>query len=460
MVVSATAYGQQPPQASDPKAPAKSPAEATPAQPAPTAAGKPLPIPPRAKAVEQPSDRGEKDLSDLPPAPARLWVIAPSAKGQWLVRIDNTGEQRLHIVADVRLLRFEVRAWDEKSDAYPKQAEICDGPASFGLENELPFGRELVLEKGESWVETFDPRLICFGTQAKLLAPNSIIAPTYGFVPRAANLPIKLADAPFVADTAEAPRTVAPVKRLDGPTMLLSHAPPAVFPPYDQSLKAERDARAAELVARSPASAEEASRHAPAAPQAPYRAPKDGLGAAVSLTTDHFADASSRRNISFEVEAHNVGDRPIWVALRARQLAFDVHGSDGRSYCGRVSADHHVPRDMFQLLHAGKHFHVPVLLGEICPAQLFQRPGLYAVVPTLHADDNGSEYGIVALTGQVSTREPGEVGGTHVIDDDATLVRVRTGPRPFYLDVPRAIPTNSAPAAPVDPQASETADAR
>jgi hypothetical protein len=415
--------------------------------PTPTPAAQPAKPKGKGKAKAKPAVEVAPQ-PEVPAVPVTLKVVAPSAKGQWLLRIDNEGDAPTLVVADVRLLRFELRRWDAKKGAYATKGEVCDGPATFGLEQHTPFGRELVLEPGQSYVEPFDPRLLCFGKQAAWLEPGVMVMPSYGFAPRKQASWKKRKEpevAPFVADTAKAPRAHAPIKRLVTDSLVLGDAQASVFPPYDREVLAKRT---------SPSTAEEASRPVPLAPPLPYQTPKDGLAAAMSLTTDRFADATSWQDIAFEVEAHNVGQRPIWIALRARQLSFMVHGTDGEAYCPRVSQDHHVPRDMFEQLQPGKHRHVGVSLAEPCAGRAFLRPGLYAVVPTLHADDNGAEYGIAALTGTVSTRDPGAVGGTHVIEDDATLVRVRSGPQPFYATSPRAIPTAEAPAAPVKPAAA------
>ncbi|MBM4357447.1 MAG: hypothetical protein FJ096_04980 [Deltaproteobacteria bacterium] len=380
---------------------------------------------------------------EAPPIGVTLRVVAPSTRGQWLLRLDNEGSAPALVVADVRLLRFELRRWDEKKGEYAKAGEVCDGPSIFDLDHPEHVERELVLEPGQSYVEPFDPRLLCFGKQAAMLEPGVMVMPSYGFAPRKQPTWRKRKEpevAPFVADTAQAPRSFSPQKRLVTESFVLGDARASVFPPYDREVFARP---------KLPGSAEEASRPVALPEPLPYQTPKDGLAAAMSLTTDRFADARSWHDIAFEVEAHNVGQRPIWVALRARQLSFTVHGIEGEAQCPRVSQDHHVPRDMFEQLQPGKHRHVGVALAEPCAERAFLRPGLYAVVPTLHADHNGAEYGIRALTGTVSTRDPGKVGGTHVIDDDATLVRVRTGPRPFYTEPPRAIPTQEAPPVPV-----------
>ncbi len=406
----------------------------------------PAAVRPPAAAVRRPAveargpSRPLEPPSGLPPVAVSLRVVAPSAKGQWLLRIDNEGSTNALVSADVRFLRLEIRKWDAKKGAYAKAGEVCDGPSAFGLEERAPFGRELVLEPGQSYVEPFDPRLICFGKQAGLLEPGVMVMPSYGFTPRP-QLAWKKTKAPelppFVADTAEAPRTASPLKQLVAESLVLGDATGSVFPPYDEVLPALRVA---------PKSAEAASRAVPMLRSPAYQTGKDGLAAAMALTTDPFADARGWRDVGFEVQAHNVGQRPLWAALRARQLSFMVYGSAGEAvFCPRVSQDHAIPRDLYEALAFGQHRHIPVTLVEPCNRETFQRPGIYAVVPTLHADDPVADMDIPVLKGTVTTRDPGPVGGTHQMGDDATLVRVRFGAAPFYSTPPKAIPTLEAP---------------
>ncbi|MEM9696603.1 MAG: XdhC family protein, partial [Myxococcota bacterium] len=125
---------------------------------------------------------------------------------------------------------------------------------------------------------------------------------------------------------------------------------------------------------------------------------------------------------------------------RSRMLDFRVIGPDGLVRCKRASQGHKVPRDLFGTLPHGKHKHLDVMLSEICPRGTFDRPGLYAAIPTLHAEADGEQYGLSAVTGRVTVRDPGQVGGTHTVGDDATLIRITRGRKRCYKNPPRAVP--------------------
>ena len=422
----------------------------------------------------------EKEDEKLPPPALKMRIIAPSAQGPWLLRLDNEAEEPLRIAADVRLLRFEVRVPSKErlvhAHGWTRRSTVCDGTKDFGLGDHFPVNRELVLEPGQSYVEQFDPRLICFGKDADLLVPGALVKPSMGWPPQKV-WGNKMQAAPWVADSAQAHRHYRPVRRIEAPSMVLSHSPPVVYGPGDagtgtaaaeatttkdgakepaedaKKQDAEREAPAkgsgeadsatGDDTRHGPRSAEEASRHQPGPPPPPLppSPPEDQLAARMTLTASRFADSVRPTDIEVQVQAHNTGERPVFAALRDRMLSFRVMGPDGVVMCKRQSAGHQVPRDLFSTIHHGKHVHMLVMLAEVCPPGTFNRQGLYRVTPTLHADADGRQYGLSALTGKVTTRMPGVPSGQHHEADDFTLVRVKRGRVDFYKTPPTALPT-------------------
>ncbi|MBI4705617.1 MAG: hypothetical protein HY744_31375 [Deltaproteobacteria bacterium] len=363
----------------------------------------------------------------LPPAPARLWVVAPWAQGPWLVRIDNEGTEAVRIPADVRLLRIEI--YPSQRRGWARRPLVCDGPAAFGLSDGGSGFREMLLGPGQSYVELFDPRLICFGRLADALVPGVRIDASLGWPERLrwARGPER---PPFAADGTRWPRDLAPRRRLRAPTMLLSHA----VSPWSAPWPGEPLSDAGGAGPPPP--------EAGAAPAVP--AARDDLAGRLGLTASRYADASNAGDIAVSVEAHNIGERPIVVALRARQLSFLVDGPDGLRRCPQPSAEHAVPRDLFATLGAGEHTHLQVLLGELCPDGAFPRAGLHRARPTLHADETGREHGLEAAIGVVTT-VPGNplVKGEHARSSPATLVRLRHARLPFYAAPAAPVPTDS-----------------
>ncbi|MBW2527756.1 MAG: hypothetical protein JRI23_26480 [Deltaproteobacteria bacterium] len=402
---------------------------------------------------------------DLEPTPARLWVVAPSAKGAWLLRIDNEGDQPIRVPADVRLLRFEVRALDQRGK-WPRRPTICDGPRAFGLTATFPYQRELVIEPGQSFVEQFDPRVICFGKQAKLLAPGSLVKPTYGWEPRS-KWSRRAEKPPFAADAAKRPRMYSPRKRLEAPTMLLSYAEPEFSAdPGRQGGPGEQDGSSPEPAptpatpgADGSATGSGSGQASPAGggaqpdggaasgSEAPgdtvadkLRVP-DELAAQLALGTSQYADASHPRDIVVSLSTKNVGERPRKVAFRRRQLSFTITGPDGVKQCRRRSVQHVIPPDLFRQLSAGNQIRMRVRLAELCPWDTFKRPGVYVATPTLHAleGDRGNTVG--ALTTVVTSKAADPKDPAADPADDATLIRVRSGMEPYYKQPPVVVPS-------------------
>ena len=56
----------------------------------------------------------EKGDEAKPAPPVSMQIIAPSAKGPWLLRIDNESDGQVRIAADVRLLTLSVRSPSKK----------------------------------------------------------------------------------------------------------------------------------------------------------------------------------------------------------------------------------------------------------------------------------------------------------------------------------------------------------
>jgi len=404
----------------------------------------------------------DKADESMPEPPVRLQLLAPSATGPWLMRVDNHGEQAVRVVADVRMLSFVVKTPATKKGKRRRRArtETCNGPKAFGLERHFPADRQLVLLPGESYVEQFDPRLICFGKQAELLVPGAKVTAMLGWKPNKRRR--KMSAAPFAADDAASPRKFRPLRRLKAESVTLDDSTPVV---YGNDVKGRSEGEPAAKAgdgkadpAKKAGNADAAgdntaSGDKPKARQPTVGEPKrtqdkttpDALGARLALTASHYADARRPTEIVLSVQAHNAGQRPLFIAVRDRMLSFAIEGPNGPVKCSRPSVRHKVPRDLFRQLHHGKHVHMNVLLAEVCPPGAFDRPGLYVATPTLHVDAAGTEHGLTAAVGTVTTSDKGDVGGTHEVRDDATLVRVKRGRRPFYNRPPRALPTRILP---------------
>jgi hypothetical protein len=380
----------------------------------------------------------------------RFRLVAPSAGGIWGLRIDNTSQRAVRLAADVRLLRLAITApRNEKQALRRSRVTVCDGPRDFGLRRRFPAGRALVLEPGFSYAERFDPRLLCFGAKASKLVAGATVNATFGYKPKS-KWQRRPARPPFVAEFSIDGVVSSSLRQLIAPTITLSAgvspghgkaeldgfpaSRPGLVPPvFVSEVKPQPDKRKAQA---SPAGMATAPTVKPGTTKtAPPR---------LTLTTSRHADAAKKRNVRLSVQAHNSGPRPLLVALRARQLSFLVAGPERTQRCGRPGR-HHVPRDLLRRLREGKHIHVDVLLGEICPSVSFARPGLYRASPTMYAIEADDDSAPKLVRQRVTVHDAGKVGGTHVADDDATLIRIRIGSRSLYTAPPSGIATASLP---------------
>ncbi|AUX21175.1 uncharacterized protein SOCEGT47_016540 [Sorangium cellulosum] len=370
----------------------------------------------------------------------------------------------MRIPADVRLLRLEIDTFDQRKK---KKTFRCAAPAGLKPTG-FPERRALLLAPGQSFIERFDPRLLCFGKDEAALTGGAVVRAWYGWgpPPRWSRKPPA---APFAAESTDDPPAFAPAVGLAAPTMVLSHGRPpgraaaatdpagGAEPHPDADDKADPSATdrptpsAADRPAPSAtdrpappttdrASPPEADRAAH--PAAREHAPPDRSRVTASangplvdanaprleLTSEPWSDAASPRSIVVRVSARNAGRRPMTVALRPRMLEFRVDGPNGTTVCQASPPTNAIPRDMYRTLKPGASSSMSVLLKEACPGNTFDREGLYEVTATLHANETGSGVGLDAYTAVVPAKS-------------STLVRVKSAPEPFYSAAPRAVPT-------------------
>ena len=420
---------------------------------------------------------GGKAAAPPPPTPdVRLRLIAPSAQGRWTMRVENHGSEVVRIPAEVRLMRIEIRPLS--NDQWSKRAQKCDGPAAFGLDKEFPVERELYLQPGEAYTETFDPRLFCFGKNAPALAGGTLVKATWGWDP--APRWAKGEREPYAVDGVKYPRPFTPQKQLEAPTILLSFFPPEPPgpPPKDNSLAAaqapgeakdgdhadgakgdDTSAASGGDAAGAPGGGDKAgsddAAHAGEAPE-PSEGPLSGrpkpapvvdeLEPKLVLEAQRYADGRYPREVALRIDAVNRGHRELYAAVRNRQLSFDLHGPDGTRTCEPSIDDSKVARDHFRRLRPDQKAAMVVLVAEHCPPETFDRPGLYELVPTLHPDDAAKDHGL------------------HVFLDDAKseqsiLVRIQRSRKSFYKRPPRAekMPVEPRPGVYDDPPAGPNA---
>lgn len=448
-----------------------------------------------AKTTTPKGAKAKEPEPELPPAEARLWVIAPAIEGPWTLRIDNTGPKPVRIPADVRLLEMEIdlpEPPDPPEDTDPKKKKKpvwtkkkpAPKPLTCSLPDALrprgfPEDRALLLAPGESYIERFDPNLFCFGKSGAGLVGSATIRSHFGWkppkkTPWGAKKP---PSGPFAVEGTEFPAVFAPEPRIAAPTIRLSFTmfaledpKPAVDGDKTDAAKEPGDANttngSANPTKMGGAEVDQAKLDTGAKTEAgaPETADKDhGKDEAkrppivdenaprLEIMTARYQDAAAERNVSIKVTAKNAGRRPMLAALRPRMLSFRVIGPDGaETACGADTLPRGMPREAFRSYKPDESTSFTVLLAEICPRGTFGRPGLYRVTPTLHAQESGSSIGLAAYTAVVSAPLP-------------ALIRVQSGSEPFYSSPPKAVPTprqmvmeddaSTPPPTPAEPQA-------
>jgi hypothetical protein len=297
----------------------------------------------------------------------------------------------------------------------------------------------------------FDPKLFCFGKSASALTGAAVVRARFGWAPPKvspwAAKTKKAPEGPFAVESTDYPSPFEPVSQLSAPTIVLSYgierAPRLPEPASATATGASSAPPSAppSATASAPAGAKEPSAAAAPDPTGAAGTPQgepdasepppkivDANAPRLEIKPQAFADAAAGRNVSITTTAKNAGRRPMMAVLRPRMLGYRVEGPDGVLGCAAAPPTHAVPRDMYRSYKPGATTSFTVLLAEVCPRDTFARPGLYRVTPKLFAQEHGRELNLTAHTQVVESPE-------------ATLVRVQTGPEPFYATKPKAVPT-------------------
>lgn len=358
----------------------------------------------------------------LPPAEARFVIIAPTTTGPWTLRIDNDGKIPLRIPADARLLKLVVDTPVEKAKPVTCAAPKALRPEAF------PETRALLLGPGESYAETFDPLLYCFGKDAAALQPNALVHASFGWEPPKKQGK-KPSAGPFAVETTQREPTIASLPVLVAPSILLGAdvvpSAPAVAPAVASP------GQNGEGGPKPEAKPEDGKGEVKAEPKTEAPATKplvDERAGRLVLSTPAFVDASSPRGVTIAATAKNDGLRPITVALRPWMLSFHIEGPYGHVVDCPSSPARGLPRDAFTKLSPGKSTTFSVILAEVCPRDSFPRPGTYRITTTLSAGETLPN--VDAYTAEVTT-------------PTATILRVVDAPNPFHADAPRAIPSKA-----------------
>ena len=297
-----------------------------------------------------------------------------------MMRVENTGDVPVRLVADARLLSLVITPPDATAKKKSKPI-VCTLPADM-----RPIGdvdRAVVLAPKRSYAESFEPRLYCFGAKATAaLVGGAKVVGHLGWMKSHGT------SAPFV---------VSP------------------FEGVEPAVRSEKEIVATETDI--PAGSGDPSPNTTAS-ASPPKAGDDPYPTKLALASPKQIDVEAPRDLPMTVTVKNEGVRSVTVLLRPETLAFDVIGPHSTNHCSWPVRVGGTVREAFTTLGAKRGESVSVLLDALCPESTFDQAGLYIVRPRLdtrHAD--GEAVGLSAFAGEI-------------IGTRTTLLRVHRGTKP------------------------------
>jgi hypothetical protein len=273
------------------------------------------------------------------------------------MRVSNEGDVPFRIVADARLLALDVLPRGAR------ESTRCALPGDMRPENDLE--RPLVLPPGHAYVESFEPRLYCFGgKKLDALAPGTIVVARLGWLGKASRF--------------------AAVSPIDGVEPRLASRPSVDAPPI--------------VLPDEPT---------PALTPSVIAGPADQDPPKLSLRSGESVDADLSSAIEIPVTLRNQGTRAVVLRFRPETLRFDVSSPGGADHCAWPSLATAPTRDLFTTLAPGATTSLVAVLGQYCDSHTFDNPGLLVVRARLDTRNaSGASLGLATFDGEVVALSP------------------------------------------------------
>jgi hypothetical protein len=302
---------------------------------------------------QHPAQKPDVAAEVLPQADVKLTLDAPTARGPWTMRIVNEGSVPVRVIADARLLSFEMIRREDK------RGERCELPTD--MRPAEADDRSLVLPPGRAYVETFEPRLYCFSGRAlNALVPTSIVVARLGWVGKVSS------DWEISPIDGVEPQ-IAPQKHLDAPPIFL----------YDDKLSLGQGA------------------------------PTQGERVPLTLEAPESVEADSPDEVALPVTLRNVGSRALHVRFRPDTMGFEVFSPSGREVCAWPRLPAAPTPELFSRLPPRGTTQMTFAMAAFCNEDSLDHDGLLVVRPWLDTrTTSGHSIGLDAFTGWISATTP------------------------------------------------------
>ena len=345
----------------------------------------------------QPTPASDEATQPSAPSPLDFQVAELGPRQPWSLAITNRSEHPVELVADPRLLWFEVIVPGKR------KPEICRLPSEL-FPDRAQRRHTVLLGPQEAVVHSFDPRLYCFSKDGQWrLVPGALVTPHFGWPEktkttwkRGKRVEVKVPQKePFVAQVIEsAPEGASqlPANQGDGP-----HA-------EGQSIK-EVQATPFALVSAYAEWARTRLERKEQEQEGPFQ---------LKLTAG--SDAEEERTATVRMSIKNRDKRAHHLYIRRELFSFEVTGPDGMVSCD-PEPDYRAPDPQaFFNMAPGRTVSLSSRLVELCPRGTFARPGLYLIHARMDPNQRGREFDLDAYVGRIVSYDPASV-------------RIRTGER-------------------------------
>lgn len=336
-----------------------------------------------------------------PPAALEFVVVQQGPAQPWVMGIINRGEHNARLVADPRLLSFQVNVPGKKK---PVTCELPDplrptrAHARYGV----------WLEPGEGVVKAFDPRLYCFAASGQqVLVPGAIVTPKFGWSEK-----VKTVWKGGKKQQVPVAQTEPFIARIDAPSEPHAAAQPqvqseATAPGILSSSESDEDRGTVAVKGlHAPPIALNSEYQAWSAAALPRPAKTD---APIAIDMQQGSDAASDLYATVEVTLKNKSRQTQYVYFRRELLNLEVMGPGGAASCDPEPDTRAPDRQAFLRLAPGQRMSIPSRLVELCPKDTFARPGFYLVHARFEAAATGEQFGLEAYVGRVATEHPANV---------------------------------------------------